>query len=91
MENVASRASWWELAACQRTDPELFFPVSDMGAARRQVVTAKAVCAECAVRQQCLDFALSTRQAYGVWGGMSEDERRPIAGALARNRVPHAS
>jgi len=44
-----------------------------------QITQAKAICADCPVRQQCLAFALDTRQVHGVWGGMSEDERRPQA------------
>jgi WhiB family redox-sensing transcriptional regulator len=71
---------WRLLAACQHTDPELFFPVSGSGPSLDQVTQAKAICAGCPVRQQCLAFALNTRQDHGVWGGMSEEERRPRAG-----------
>jgi WhiB family redox-sensing transcriptional regulator len=67
---------WWELAACSSADPELFFPVSEVGPARGQVARAKAVCADCGVRQQCLDYALTTRQLHGVWGGLTEEERQ---------------
>lgn len=70
--------SWWELAACQRVDPELFFPASQLGPARTQIATAKAVCAGCNVRQMCLDYAMATRQVHGVWGGLSEDERHAL-------------
>jgi WhiB family redox-sensing transcriptional regulator len=71
---------WQLLAACRRADPELFFPVSRSGPSLDQVTQAKAICAGCPVRQQCLAFALDTRQDYGVWGGMSEEERRLWAG-----------
>ncbi len=70
---------WWERAACQSADPELFFPVSGSGAAGlADIRRAKAVCRSCPVREQCLDYALDSKQAHGVWGGCSEDERRAI-------------
>jgi WhiB family redox-sensing transcriptional regulator len=67
---------WRQLAACRHTDPELFFPVSASGLCLDQVGRAKAVCAGCRVRRQCLVFALGTRQEHGVWAGMSEQELR---------------
>jgi WhiB family transcriptional regulator, redox-sensing transcriptional regulator len=70
------RTDWREDAACQSADPELFFPVSSTGPSRDQAERAKAVCAVCPVRRECLQFALATQQAHGVWGGMSEHERR---------------
>jgi WhiB family transcriptional regulator, redox-sensing transcriptional regulator len=51
--------------------------VSAAGPSRERAEQAKAVCAVCPVRRECLQFALATRQAHGVWGGMSEHERRP--------------
>lgn len=72
---AASTANWRTAAACRVFDPDLFFPVSPSGlAAQRQVATAKEVCAGCQVRAECLEFALRTGQAHGVWGGMSEPE-----------------
>ena len=68
---------WWESAACQEADPELFFPVAAHGPAREEIARAKAVCAGCLVRRQCLQFALATGQMHGVWGGTTEDERLP--------------
>ena len=70
------RRDWWKSAACQDADPELFFPVSAAGLGRKDVVRAKAVCASCIVRRPCLQFALATHQAHGVWGGTTEEERR---------------
>lgn len=82
---IADESSrWWELAACQDADPELFFPVSEIGPARRQAARAKAVCAACRVRQLCLDYALTTRQVHGVWGGLAEQERRAVAAQRER-------
>ena len=71
------RREWWRWAACQGADPELFFPVAAHGPARDEIARAKAVCAPCRVRRQCLQFALATSQLHGVWGGTTEDERLP--------------
>jgi WhiB family redox-sensing transcriptional regulator len=68
--------SWRESAACRVLDPELFFPIGKAGIAIAEVQRAKAVCASCPVRQHCLTFALDTHQAYGIWGGYDEEERR---------------
>jgi len=70
------RRDWWRLAACRDADPELFFPVTAQGPAKDDIARAKAVCAGCGVRRQCLQFALATHQLHGVWGGMTEDERQ---------------
>jgi WhiB family redox-sensing transcriptional regulator len=67
---------WWQEAACRTTDPDMFFPVSAHGPGQDEISRAKAVCAACQVRRQCLQFALATHQAHGVWGGTTEDERR---------------
>jgi WhiB family redox-sensing transcriptional regulator len=69
---------WLDLGACRDEDPDLFFPITSVGPALAQVAAAKAVCARCAVREACLRYALEARQDHGVWGGMSEDERRAI-------------
>jgi WhiB family redox-sensing transcriptional regulator len=69
-------AGWRAQAACQSYDPDLFFPVGVTGDAEVQINQAKAVCAACPVRGECLDFAIQTNQEYGVWGGAAEDERR---------------
>jgi WhiB family redox-sensing transcriptional regulator len=70
------RRDWWKSAACQDADPELFFPVSAVGRSREDIARAKAVCASCLVRRPCLEFALATHQVHGVWGGMTEEERK---------------
>ena len=74
----AADYSWRDHALCRDTDPELFFPVGTTGVALLQIEQAKQVCAECDARVECLDFALSTNQDSGVWGGLSEEERRVI-------------
>jgi WhiB family redox-sensing transcriptional regulator len=70
------QGDWWRSAACQEADPELFFPVAAHGPGARETDRAKAVCAACRVRRQCLQYALATHQLHGVWGGTSEDERQ---------------
>lgn len=70
--------AWRDHALCRDTDPDLFFPVGTTGQALVTIDHAKALCAKCSVSQQCLDYALDTNQDSGVWGGLSEEERRAI-------------
>jgi WhiB family transcriptional regulator, redox-sensing transcriptional regulator len=81
---------WRSAAACQDTDPDLFFPVSGSGRSLDQAEQAKAVCAGCPVRPSCLAFALRTGQAHGIWGGLTEEERREPAPAMTEVRPPRA-
>jgi WhiB family redox-sensing transcriptional regulator len=62
---------WRRDALCAQTDPDLFFP--EVG---ERALAAKAVCSRCPVREQCLAFALDNREGYGIWGGLSADERK---------------
>jgi WhiB family redox-sensing transcriptional regulator len=79
---------WRDRAACADVDPDLFFPVGVTGPAVGQIAAAKAVCATCAVQATCLEFAITTNQEYGVWGGTSEEERRVLRRAWrARRRL----
>jgi WhiB family redox-sensing transcriptional regulator len=90
----AGRLDWWRSAACRTADPEMFFPVSTVGPGQDEVTRAKEVCAACLVRRQCLQFALATRQAHGVWGGTTEEERRlgaPRAGHEGRRAQEDAA
>lgn len=77
---------WRHRAACLTEDPELFFPIGNTGPALTQIEEAKAVCGRCVVAQECLSWALETGQDAGVWGGMSEDERRAYKRRTARAR-----
>jgi WhiB family redox-sensing transcriptional regulator len=65
--------SWQDLANCRGADADLFFP--ERGASTR---TAKQICLECAVRADCLEFAIVNSEKFGIWGGLSERERRKI-------------
>jgi len=66
-------SSWRQRGACRGLDPEIFYPPTD-----DEADAAKAVCAECPVREPCLEFALSTREAEGIWGGTTARERRRV-------------
>ncbi|GAX49151.1 WhiB family transcriptional regulator [Streptomyces olivochromogenes] len=70
---------WHERAACLRVDPDLFFPVGNSGPTLVQIDEAKAVCGRCPVAQQCLSWAVQTGQVDGIWGGMTESERRAVS------------
>ncbi len=65
--------SWRQDAACRDLDPNIFFPANDEAAG-----AAKAVCATCPVREDCLEYAVATRQDDGVWGGLDETERKRV-------------
>lgn len=75
---AAADDDWRDAALCRDTDPELFFPVGTTGQALVSQDHAKRVCAECTVQQACLDYALDTNQDSGIWGGLTEEERRVI-------------
>lgn len=77
---------WRDKAACLTVDPELFFPVGNTGPAVDQIDRAKSVCSHCPVTEYCLQYALDTNQDSGVWGGLSEDERRALKRRAARAR-----
>jgi WhiB family transcriptional regulator, redox-sensing transcriptional regulator len=65
--------AWQDAAKCRGANADLFFP--ERGASTR---TAKAICRECTVRAECLEFAIVTGEKFGIWGGMSERERRRV-------------
>jgi WhiB family redox-sensing transcriptional regulator len=75
---------WRHRAACRDEDPELFFPVGTSGPALLQIAEAKIACRRCPVSTECLNWALASGQDTGVWGGMSEDERRAVKQRNAR-------
>jgi len=78
---------WRQRAACRGADPELFFPVGTAGPALDQVERAKAICRSCPVIAECLAAALAGGEDAGIWGGLTEDERR----RLRWSRTPRAS
>lgn len=78
--------NWRKNAACRDEDPELFFPVGTTGPAVQQTAAAKRICEHCEAREPCLEFALSSNQDAGIWGGLTEDERRSMKRARQRRR-----
>jgi WhiB family redox-sensing transcriptional regulator len=82
--------SWQQEAACRTEDPELFFPVGQSGSAKLQERHAKDVCARCPVKDPCLRDALKAGDTSGVWGGMTEDERRAMKRRAIRRRATAA-
>jgi WhiB family redox-sensing transcriptional regulator len=65
--------AWQDRALCAQTDPEAFFP--EKGGSTRE---AKRVCRSCEVRTECLEYALEHDERFGIWGGLSERERRRL-------------
>jgi WhiB family redox-sensing transcriptional regulator len=78
---------WVHRARCKEEDPELFFPIGTTGPAAAQTDAAKAICMQCEVRTECLEWAMGTGQDAGVWGGLSEDERRALRRARRRSEL----
>ncbi|MPY92081.1 MAG: WhiB family transcriptional regulator [Acidimicrobiia bacterium] len=73
INDPAEDLAWQEYSNCLGVDPDLFFP--ERGASTRE---AKEVCRGCVVREQCLEFAIRHGEKFGIWGGLSERERRRI-------------
>jgi WhiB family redox-sensing transcriptional regulator len=69
----AEHEEWQDRALCAETDPEAFFP--EKGGSTRE---AKRICSGCEVRAQCLEYALAHDERFGIWGGLSERERRRL-------------
>jgi WhiB family transcriptional regulator, redox-sensing transcriptional regulator len=83
-EQQLDRSEWWSRGACLTEDPELFFPIGSTGPAALQIEAAKTVCRRCPVLVTCLKWTTDTGQAYGVSGGLSEDERASLKHRTAR-------
>ena len=72
-DDLSLERSWQDSANCLGVDPDLFFP--ERGASTRE---AKEVCKGCIVRGECLEYALANGEKFGIWGGLSERERRRL-------------
>jgi WhiB family transcriptional regulator, redox-sensing transcriptional regulator len=72
-DGLPPELAWQERALCAQTDPEAFFP--EKGGSTRE---AKRVCMSCDVRSECLEYALAKDERFGIWGGLSERERRRV-------------
>jgi WhiB family transcriptional regulator, redox-sensing transcriptional regulator len=78
IDHETEAPAWQARANCMGVDPDLFFP--ERGASTRE---AKEVCRGCVVREDCLEYALANGEKFGIWGGLSERERRRIRRARA--------
>lgn len=90
---VADEWEWQFQGACRSVDPEVFFhPDGERGPRRRQrEMNAKAICATCPVIQQCREHALKVQEPFGIWGGLSEDDRLAIYAKQGRSILSPAS
>ena len=91
MQRITTRllqpVDWQGKARCAEVDPEIFFP--ERGGSSK---AARAVCSNCEVRAQCLEYALNNKEQFGIWGGTSERERRRLRKErAARARLRPAS
>jgi WhiB family redox-sensing transcriptional regulator len=73
LEGLPVTGTWRQFAACRGVDPEVFHPTEEEDPSR-----AQAICAECPVQEVCLEHALAVREKHGVWGGLTERERRRV-------------
>ena len=94
MTATGSVPNWRSAGACLSADPDLFFPIATTGRAEQQIAQAKMICAGCQVRQECLEFAMTHDQVYGIWGGTTPEDRqrarrrkRRAAAAAAKRTV----
>jgi len=94
MTATGSVPNWRSASACLSADPDLFFPITMTGPAEKQIAQAKMICAGCQVRQECLEFAMTHDQVYGIWGGTTPEDRqrarrrkRRAAAAAAKRTV----
>ncbi|GAA1234339.1 WhiB family transcriptional regulator [Prauserella halophila] len=71
--DITDEQQWQERALCAQTDPEAFFP--EKGGSTRE---AKRICQGCEVKDDCLEYALAHDERFGIWGGLSERERRKL-------------
>jgi WhiB family redox-sensing transcriptional regulator len=71
--------TWQEFASCRSVPVAIFFPPTDHEGDR-----AKAVCRNCIVREQCLEFAIASGERFGVWGGLTPMERRSLVAKRRR-------
>lgn len=82
--------NWQEQAACRSYDPLTFFhPQNERGSARsKRDISAKLICAGCPVRLECADYAIRAHEPYGVWGGLTEEDRERIYSRLDSRHYP---
>jgi WhiB family redox-sensing transcriptional regulator len=79
---VASNDEWQDVAACRVLPVEMFFP-----AVEQEAYDAKAICQTCSVKEPCLEFALLAGERFGIWGGLTSQERRSLAAKRRKARL----
>ncbi|MFE9127022.1 WhiB family transcriptional regulator [Streptomyces sp. NPDC007148] len=85
-DTTSPDGNWRDHAACAREeDREIFFPKGNSGPCLIIIAEAKAVCRRCPVAEYCLRSALETDEAFGIWGGLTEQERRKLKRRSRRN------
>lgn len=77
---------WRAKGACLSADPDLFFPIATGALATKQITLARQVCDRCPVRKECFDFAMSSGETHGVWGGTTPEERIRVRRARAQRQ-----
>ncbi len=80
------RLKWRSNAACRNLDTNLFFPSGEGDQAQIQIEKAKEICGKCAVKYECLEYALQNRQEEGIWGGKTPGERKALQKILRRKK-----
>lgn len=82
---ITIEEEWIKDAQCQGTNPAIFFAGASLGRGKGRSIEniqatrlAKSICMQCEVREECLDYALRTNQDFGIWGGMTEKERKRL-------------
>lgn len=90
---IAQAWQWQQLGTCRELPTEMFFhPDGERGPNRRnREKKAKAVCAACPVIEQCREHGLSVQEPFGIWGGLTEDDRIVILNKKFEEEIPHAS
>ncbi|MFJ6695323.1 WhiB family transcriptional regulator [Streptomyces sp. NPDC091272] len=83
---IAEDRRWQREALCVDADPEVFFPVGASETADTEELRAKRICAQCAVRLRCRQWAMDHKVPEGIWGGLSARERRALAARLRASR-----
>ncbi len=81
MSALRTDDAWQQKAACRGPQAAVFYPPTNFERKDEKLereVRAKSICAQCAVRQPCLDYAIKIREPHGIWGGLNENERRPL-------------
>jgi len=86
LDELPEPPDWVGDALCAQIAPEVFFP--DEGGSTRE---AKKICAACPVRAQCLEYALTNGERFGIWGGLSERERRKLSKQVSVVKKPNVA